>query len=239
MTRTRRIGPSGRGIRQTLGRYRMIWGCYWGLAIGLAMLAFVAALRLVDPGINIYQAQEMQRLGEIKRDWVALESLPDHVALSAIAAEDAKFCKHWGFDFEAIRAAFEGGARRGGSTISQQTAKNVFLWQERSWVRKGLEAGFTTLIETMWGKERIIEVYLNVAEFDTGVFGIEAAAQHHFGVSASQLSPAQAARLMAVLPDPQGRSAVQPSPFTQRRSQQIARGARDLAITGDAGCAAG
>lgn len=232
-------GRAGVGLGSLLGRYRVLWGGYWALAIGVAVVAFVGALRLVDPGLNIYQAQEIQRLGGIERQWVALDSLPEHVALSAVAAEDAKFCRHWGFDFAAIRAALEDGARRGGSTISQQTAKNVFLWQERSWIRKGMEAGFTMLIEAMWGKRRIIEIYLNVAEFDTGVFGIEAAARHHFGVTAAQLSPAQAARLMAVLPDPQGRSAVQPSPFTQRRTQQIVRGARDLASTGEGACAAG
>lgn len=238
MTRRRAGDRFGSGLRRTVRPYRLIRGCYWALAICLAVVGFVAALRVVEPGTNITQAQEIQRLGEIKREWVALETLPAHVPLSAIAAEDAGFCQHWGLDFAAIRAAFEDGARRGGSTISQQTAKNVFLWQQRSWVRKGLEAGFTTLIEALWGKRRIIEVYLNVAEFDEGVFGIEAAARHHFGVPSSGLSAAQAARLMAVLPDPKGRSAVRPGSFTQRRAAQIAAGARDLAATGKAGCIA-
>ena len=239
MARRLRHGGAGRSLGRLMSQYKFVWGCYWSLAIGLAVIAFVAALRVVGPGINIYQAQEIQRLGAIEREWVALDTLPDHIALSAIAAEDAKFCQHWGFDFVAIRAALEDGARRGGSTISQQTAKNVFLWQDRSWIRKGMEAGFTTLIEAMWGKRRIVEVYLNVAEFDTGVFGIEAAARHHFGIPAADLSRAQAARLMAVLPDPQGRSAVRPGPFTQRRTQQIVRGANDLAATGAGACAAG
>ncbi len=238
MTRRRAGGRFGSALGRAVRRYRLIWGFYFALAICLAVVAFVAALRVVEPGTNITQAQEIRRLGAIKREWVALESLPAHVPLSAIAAEDAMFCQHWGLAFEAIRAALEDGARRGGSTISQQTAKNVFLWQQRSWIRKGLEAGFTTLIETLWGKRRIIEVYLNVAEFDAGVFGIEAAARHHFGVPAAGLSRVQAARLMAVLPDPKGRSAIRPGGFTQRRAGQIAAGARDLAVTGKAGCIA-
>uniref|UniRef100_UPI003D1065DB transglycosylase domain-containing protein n=1 Tax=Altererythrobacter sp. TaxID=1872480 RepID=UPI003D1065DB len=117
------------------------------------------------------------------------------------------------------------GATRGASTISQQTAKNVFLWQGRSWVRKGLEAALTPVIELLWGKRRIMEVYLNVAEFDEGVFGVGAAARHYFGVAAGDLTPAQAARLMAVLPDPKDRSASRPSAGVQRRARAISAGA--------------
>lgn len=202
------------------------------------LIVLVLILRFVAPPTNIYQWQEARRLGPLKKEWVALDTLPAHVSLAAIAAEDSKFCSHWGFDLAAIRAALADGARRGGSTISQQTAKNVFLWQGRSWVRKGLEVGFTGLIEALWGKHRILEVYLNVAEFDTGVFGIEAAARHHFGVPAARLSPAQAAVLMAVLPDPKGRSAIAPSAATERRSAQIAAGARTLAAQARGGCIA-
>ncbi len=202
----------------------------------ITILVLLVILRFVPPPMNVYQASEWIRLGSIKRDWVSLRSLPAHVPLSALAAEDAKFCTHWGFDLGAIRAALADGATRGGSTISQQTAKNVFLWQDRSWVRKGLEAGFTPLIEVAWGKRRIVEVYLNIAEFDEGVFGIEAAAKHHFGVPAAALSPTQSARLMAVLPNPKGRSAVRPGRFTQRQSRRIASGAATLARDGRGAC---
>lgn len=201
----------------------------------LAVL-LVLLFRFVAPPSNIYQFSEARRLGGIQREWVSIDDLPAYIPLSAAAAEDADFCTHWGFDISAIRDAWQGGARRGGSTIPQQTAKNVFLWQGRSWIRKGLEAGFTVLIEALWPKRRIIEVYLNVAEFDTGVFGIEAAARHHFGVPAAQLSRTQAARLMAVLPDPKGRSAVRPSAFTQRRTRAIASGAQTLAADGRGAC---
>ncbi|MEM9230926.1 MAG: monofunctional biosynthetic peptidoglycan transglycosylase [Pseudomonadota bacterium] len=219
---------------------------YWvsrGLRIlmlaGLLLILVIAALRVVPPPITHTQWSEANRLGSIKREWVALSTLPRHVPLSAMAAEDANFCLHWGFDIAAIRAAIDAGARRGASGISQQTAKNVFLWQGRSWIRKGLEAGFTVLIEVLWGKRRIIEVYLNVAEFDTGVFGIEAAALHHFGVPAARLTPTQAARLMAVLPDPKGRSAVRPGPVTQRVARRAAAGAQTLAVDGRGTCVDG
>ena len=202
----------------------------------IVIVLLVAALRFLNPPINIYQAQEWARLGGIEKEWVALDTLPVFVPLSAAAGEDANFCTHWGFDFAAIRNALEDGASRGASTISQQTAKNVFLWHGRSWLRKGLEAGFTVLIEVIWGKRRIMEVYLNVAEFDDGVFGIEAAALHHFGKPASELSRAQTARLMAVLPDPKGRSAVRPSAFSARRARVIASGAETLAVDGRGAC---
>lgn len=224
-------------FRWALRPKRWVWR---GLRIGVVLVGIlllaVASLRVVPPPITHTQWVEIQRLGSIKRDWVRLSTLPRHVPLSAIAAEDANFCVHWGFDVAAIRAALEDGAARGASGISQQTAKNVFLWQDRSWVRKGLETGFTVLIEALWGKRRIIEVYLNVAEFDEGVFGIEAAARHHFGVSAAGLSRGQAARLMAVLPDPKGRSAVSPGPVTQRTARRAAAGAQTLATDGRGRC---
>jgi len=208
------------------------------ICLALVMVP-VMAFRFIPPPINIYQAQEWVRHDGLKRDWVALSSLPSHVPLSAAAAEDANFCVHIGVDFAALRAALADGAQRGGSTISQQTAKNVFLWQGRSWVRKGLEAGFTVLIEGLWPKWRIMEVYLNIAEFDTGVFGIEAAAQHYFGHGAAELSPTQAARLMAVLPNPKERSASNPSAALRSRAGLIAAGARTLAVDGRGACVRG
>ena len=225
-----------RSTRRRLVRRTLRWG---GLAIGglfAATVLLVLLFRFVAPPTNFYQFSEARRLGGIAREWVSINDLPAFIPLSAAAAEDADFCAHWGFDLSAIRDAWQGGARRGGSTISQQTAKNVFLWQGRSWARKGLEAGFTVLIEALWPKRRIVEVYLNVAEFDTGVFGIQAAARHHFGVPAAQLSRTQAARLMAVLPDPKGRSAVRPSAFTQRRTRVIDSGAQTLAADGRGAC---
>ena len=157
-----------------------------------------------------------------------------------MAAEDANFCDHWGFDLKAIEKAIEANAQgrrvRGASTISQQVAKNLFLWPDRSWLRKGLEAGFTVLIETIWTKRRIVEVYLNIAEFGDGVFGAQAAARHHFNRDASALTLDQATRLAAVLPDPKGRNPRAGTTFMNRRAAAIAAGARTLEGEGRAEC---
>ena len=150
--------------------------------------------------------------------WRSLNHISPHLVRAVIAAEDSRFCSHRGFDMERNR---RGGQVRGGSTISQQTAKNVFLWPQRSWVRKGLEAGYTVLIETVWPKRRIMEVYLNVAEWAPGVYGAEAAARHWFGVSAADLSASQAARLAAILPSPRRYQAASPGPYVRRRASQI------------------
>ncbi|MCL4104914.1 UNVERIFIED_CONTAM: hypothetical protein GTU68_018621 [Idotea baltica] len=162
------------------------------------------------------------------------------MARAAVAAEDANFCEHWGFDLAAIREAIEDGARRGGSTLSQQVAKNVFLWhgttRNQRLFRKSLEALVTPVMELIWTKRRIVEVYLNVAEFDEGVFGVEAAAQHYFGVSAADLSARQASRLAAVLPNPKGRSAANPSASLRRRADQIADGAATIRRDGRSDC---
>lgn len=168
----------------------------------------------------------------IQRQWRPWSELSDHAKLAVIAAEDQRFPDHRGFDMVEMRRAWEAsrnGARlRGASTISQQTAKNLFLWTGRSWGRKGLEAWFTLLIETLWPKQRILEVYLNIAEWDHGVFGLEAAGQHYFGVSADRLSEAQASRLAAILPNPRGWDAARPSPHVERRSQWIRQQMRNL-----------
>jgi monofunctional biosynthetic peptidoglycan transglycosylase len=148
---------------------------------------------------------------------------------AVIAAEDARFCEHHGFDLLAIRKAMAANAAgkklRGGSTISQQTAKNVFLWPGRDWVRKGLEAWFTVLIELVWGKERIMEVYLNSIEWGPGVYGAEAAAQRNFRVPASRLTAGQAARLAAIVPKPLSWKAAKPGPYVRSRSGKITRNA--------------
>jgi len=191
----------------------------------------------VNPPINHYIASEWYRLGDIKRDWVRIEDFPDHMARSVVAAEDANFCMHSGFDIEAIKTALEGsGKLRGASTLSQQVSKNVFLWHGRSWVRKGFEAGFTVLVELLWPKERIVEVYLNVAEFDEGVFGAGAAAQHYFGVKPDQITRLQAARLAAILPSPKTRSASRPTEFVRKRTRQILSGEATIAADGRADC---
>jgi len=158
------------------------------------------------------------------------------MARSAVAAEDANFCLHVGFDVEAIRDAIEDGGSRGASTISQQVVKNVFLWHGRNWFRKVLEAGMTPLMEALWSKQRILEVYLNVAEFDEGVFGVEAASRHYFGVGPEELNATQAARLAAILPAPKSRSASRPSAFVKRRAVQIRDGAATIRADGRADC---
>ncbi|MGR3436767.1 MAG: monofunctional biosynthetic peptidoglycan transglycosylase [Shimia sp.] len=211
------------------------------LARGLAgllllVVGLVALGGALNPPTTPYIVSEARRLGEVRREWVSLSRISPDLARAVVAAEDANFCLHWGFDTAAIRAALEAGALRGGSTITQQVVKNVFLWHGRSWSRKAIEALLTPVVEATWSKRRILEVYLNVAEFDTGVFGAEAAALHHFGVDARNLTPAQAARLAAVLPDPKGRSAVAPSPAMRTRAAAIADGALTIRRDGRAAC---
>ena len=207
-----------------------------GLGLAGAVVVMVVLFAFVRPPTTPYILSEGHRLGGIDRTWVPMEDIAPVMARAAVAAEDANFCLHWGFDMAAIRDALDKGANRGASTISQQVVKNVFLWHGRSWVRKVLEAGMTPLVEALWSKRRILEVYLNVAEFDEGVFGVEAAAQHYFGVDAASLSNTQAARLAAILPDPKGRSASKPSSFVRKRAGQILDGAATIRADGRAAC---
>ena len=162
----------------------------------------------------------------ITKDWEPLSNIDRNLVRAVIASEDGKFCQHDGFDREAIESAMrrnaKGGRIRGGSTISQQTAKNVFLWQGGGYFRKGLEAWFTFLIETVWGKRRIMEVYLNVAETGIGTYGAEAGAQRYFGKSAARLSPSEAGRMAAALPLPKERSVRNPSGWLRRHGNRIA-----------------
>ncbi len=164
---------------------------------------------------------------DLQREWQPWERISNDLKLAVIAGEDQKFASHWGFDVPAIQAAFanneRGGNLRGASTLTQQVAKNLFLWSGRSWLRKGLEAWFTGLMELFWSKERILEVYLNSAEWGEGVFGAQAAARYHFGVDASQLSRQQAAQLAAVLPSPLKWSAGHPSTYVAGRASWISR----------------
>ncbi|MFC3067901.1 monofunctional biosynthetic peptidoglycan transglycosylase [Phenylobacterium soli] len=198
-----------------------------GLLIFLLVgpVAVVALYRIVPPPITWLMVQRLVEGRGFDRRWVALSDISPQLVRAVIASEDSGFCQHHGFDIDAIEKALHHNAVseriRGGSTISQQTAKNIFLWPHRDWVRKGLEAWFTVLIEGIWGKPRIMEVYLNSIEWGPGVYGAEAAAQHNFHLSAGRLSPAQAARLAAIIPKPLSWKAARPGPYIQRRSGTI------------------
>ena len=197
----------------------------WFVGISLAL---VLLLRFVPPPVT---ATMLMDGNGITKDWESLSNIDRNLVTAVIAAEDGKFCQHNGFDSEAIQQAIEknarvmageGGRLRGGSTISQQTAKNVFLWQGGGFVRKGFEAWFTFLIENLWGKRRIMEVYLNVAETGIGTYGAEAGAQRYFGKSAASLTRTEAARMAAALPLPKKRSVTNPAGFTRRYGNTIA-----------------
>ena len=206
------------------------------LSVVLAMVLWVGAYAVLPPPTTPYILSEGVAQGRLQRAWVDIDDIAPVMLRSVVAAEDANFCLHWGFDMRQLRAAIAEGGNRGASTLTQQTVKNVWLWHGRSWPRKALEAVFTPIVEALWSKRRILEVYLNVAEFDTGVFGIEAAARHHFGVSARDLTAQQAALLAAVLPNPKDRQAVSPSTATQRRAAQIMDGAATIRRDGRAAC---
>ncbi len=216
---------------------RMVGWLWRGLFGAIAMVVLMTFLyALINPPSTPYALSESRRLGGIEMEWAAIDDIAPVMARSAVAAEDANFCLHWGLDVDAIQTALEAGGNRGASTISQQVVKNVYLWQGRSWVRKSLEALWTPLTEAVWSKRRIIELYLNVAEFDEGVFGVQAAARHYFGVDAADLTAVQAARLAAILPNPKGRSASNPSDSVRRRAASILDGAATIAADGRAAC---
>ncbi|MFW2829080.1 monofunctional biosynthetic peptidoglycan transglycosylase [Sphingomonas sp. ID0503] len=189
-------------------------------------IVWVGIYRFVPPPVTMTMIGGLFDGRGITKDWMSLSDMDPDMARAAIAAEDSRFCSHHGFDVEAIEKAFKRNASgrklRGGSTISQQTAKNAFLWQGRSWVRKGFEAWFTALIELMWPKRRIMEVYLNIAETGIGTYGANAGSMRYFKHDASRLSVTEAARIAAVLPLPQKRGAVAPTGFTRRYGSSIA-----------------
>ena len=194
------------------------------------MLTFVVLffIVLLFRFIPIPTTSYMVSEGSISYTWISLDKVSANVPLAIVAAEDANFCNHWGFDMKAIRLAIEQGGNRGASTISQQVVKNLFLWHERSWIRKFFEAILTPAVEIAWSKRRILEVYINIAEFDQGIFGIEEASQQLFGLPASQLSLSEASLLAAVLPNPKQRSVKNPSLFVQRRALAISDGASTI-----------
>lgn len=234
----KRATKKSRRTRKTPSRFSRLRRVFWRVAVGLVamVLGLVALGTIVNPPTTPYMFSEVRRLGGAELIWVPLEDVAPVMARSVVAAEDANFCLHWGFDLAAIKDAIADGGNRGASTLSQQVVKNVYLWHGRNYTRKALEALLTPVLELIWSKQRIVEVYLNVAEFDEGVFGVEAAARHYFGVAARDLTAEQAARLAAILPNPKGRSARRPSDFVLKRARAIRSGAATISKDGRAAC---
>ena len=195
-------------------------------ALLLFSILWVLAYRFINPPITATMAGDILAGRGASRDWMPIGRIDRDMVRAAIGAEDSKFCRHNGFDVEAIEDALKrnasGGRIRGGSTISQQTAKNAFLWQGGGYARKGAEAWFTFLIESLWGKPRIMEIYLNLAETGLGTYGVNAGSERYFGHDASAMSASEAARIAAVLPLPKKRGAVAPKGFTRRYGNTIA-----------------
>jgi len=203
------------------------WLAYAILVFLVGSILWVLAYRFVNPPVTFTQLGDMIAGNGARGSWMSIERIDRDMVRAVIAGEDSKFCSHSGFDRQAIEAAMRRNARggsvvRGGSTISQQTAKNAFLWQGGGYFRKGLEAWFTFLIEHLWDKRRIMEVYLNVAETGIGTYGVDAGAQRYFGHDASNLSRTEAARIAAILPLPKRREARAPSGFTRRYGNMLA-----------------
>ena len=200
----------------------------WFVGISVALVLVFKFVPVFYTPLMLTRSIENKLAGNemvCSHNWVPLEHISKNLQKAVIASEDGRFLTHHGFDFEAIQKAMEnneqGKKLKGGSTISQQTAKNVFLWPDRTWIRKGLETGFTLYIEAMWPKQRIMEMYLNVVEWAPGVYGAEAAARHHFKKSASALSAHEAAALAAVLPNPRKWNASNPGPYVQGRTTTL------------------
>ena len=229
---------SEQAIRRAPPRRRWLRRLLW-LPVLFLVVTFlqVAPLRFIDPPTSAFMLwRQVDGLGEegfrLRQEWRDYDQISSHLPISVVAAEDQKFPEHHGFDLEAIDKALDsnaqGGRVRGGSTISQQVAKNLYLWSGGGYFRKALEAWYTVLIELTWSKQRILEVYVNIAEFGDGVYGAEAAAQAFFNKPASALTAAESARLAAVLPNPKKYSARNPGPYVQRRAAWIQRNARNL-----------
>ncbi|MCK7592126.1 monofunctional biosynthetic peptidoglycan transglycosylase [Lysobacter sp. CAU 1642] len=226
----RKRGPS----KARRGGWRR--GLRWLLWLAALMLVLpwlvVGALRFVDPPTSAfmldYRLSRADGDPPLRQTWRPLEAISPQLQIAVIASEDQNFARHSGFDLEAIRDALQEESGRGASTISQQVAKNLFLWPGRSWLRKGLEAGWTVCIETLWPKRRILEVYLNIAEFGHGLYGAEAAAQAYFGKPAAQLGLREAAQLAVVLPSPRRYSVEAPGPYLRQRIAWVERQARQL-----------
>ncbi|MBI4649451.1 MAG: monofunctional biosynthetic peptidoglycan transglycosylase [Bacteroidia bacterium] len=216
-----------------MGIFRTIFRFIWRTTLFLIITSIFLSItyRYINPPFTalmfIRLVQQMKNKKEIclKNCWIRYNSLPEYVGLAFIASEDQKFTEHSGFDFKSIEKAMKnykkGKKIRGASTISQQTAKNVFLWPNRSWLRKGLEVCFTFFIELVWGKKRILEVYLNVVEMGDGIYGIGAASEYYFNKPASKLTKSEAAQIAAVLPNPRKWNAKKPGPYVLKRKNWI------------------
>jgi len=234
------VARGSRGRRAGRGR-RWLWRALWGLPLLFVLLTAlqVLALRFIDPPITAFMLERQVEAWtadepDFRLDyrWVDWDELSPQLPIALVAAEDQRFPEHRGFDLDAIDRALQdnarGGRLRGASTISQQVAKNLFLWSGRSWLRKAVEAWYTVLIEALWPKQRILEVYANIAEFGDGIYGAEAAAQRFFGKPAARLTVAESARLAAVLPSPRRYRVLAPGPFVQRRAAWVQRQAANL-----------
>ena len=219
-------------LRRIFLRAVIVLGVFWGGGIALfSVMPVPFSAVMVERQLSAWLSGDFGYVAH--SDWVSMDEISPWMGLAVIAAEDQKFPDHWGFDVTAIEKALAHNERnenhiRGASTLSQQTAKNLFLWDGRSWVRKGLEAGLTLGMETVWSKKRILTVYLNIAEFGDGIFGVEAAAQRYFHKPASRLSLSEAALLAAVLPNPLRFKANAPSGYVRNRQAWIMRQMRQL-----------
>jgi len=216
----KRLSKRGLPARLFIGLVKLI------VAFVVISVLWVGLYRFVPPPTTATMIGDMFAGNGARRDWMPISQIDRDMVRAAIAAEDSKFCSHSGFDFDAIEAAMQrnasGGRIRGGSTISQQTAKNAFLWQGGGYFRKGVEAYFTFLIENLWGKRRIMEVYLNLAETGIGTYGVNAGSQRYYGHDADAMSRVEAARIAAILPLPKKRGAIAPKGFTRRYGSSIA-----------------
>lgn len=213
------------------GFFRRSWSVLWRIALySLLLLMFLLlVLRFVPPPTSSFMLQSPY---PVRQQWISIDTLPAHVALAMVASEDQRFPEHFGVDFGAIKDALkqsdEGSNLRGASTITQQTAKNLLLWPGRSLVRKSIEAALAISLELIWGKKRILEVYLNIAEFGKGIYGVEAASQYYFGKAASKLSRNEAARLAVMLPGPRSRDPRFLTPYLQQRVSWVEKQMRQL-----------
>jgi monofunctional biosynthetic peptidoglycan transglycosylase len=221
-----------KALKRVALRIVLVLAVFWGGGIALfSILPVPFSAVMVERQLSAWFTGNFSYVAH--SDWVSMDEISPWMGLAVIAAEDQKFPEHWGFDMGAIEKALAHNERndnriRGASTLSQQTAKNLFLWDGRSWVRKGLEAGLTLGIETVWSKKRILTVYLNIAEFGDGVFGVEAASQRYFHKPASKLTQSEAALLAAVLPNPIRFKASAPSGYVRSRQAWILRQMRQL-----------
>jgi monofunctional biosynthetic peptidoglycan transglycosylase len=234
--RTSQDTPSKKGAtprrRRALKTHAMSWLRFLALRGALVMGGSVTIYAFVNPPMTWTMVGAGRVNPLVDRQWVPLTDIAPVMRRSVVAAEDANFCRHWGFDMNEIRKVIASGSSHGASTLTQQTAKNAYLWQTRSWGRKAVETILTPMIEASWSKARILEVYLNVAEFGPGIFGIGAAAREYFGTTADKLSRVQAARLAAVLPAPRSRT----PDAASNRSRAIADGAATINRDGRAEC---